>query len=319
PARAATRGDPTFGDFVFVTVYNSANGTPVPQNTHQHGPIVMDTIDYRIPVPNNHPSGLLWYHPHVHGIALNQGVQGMAGLITIGDVGDIVTGDVNSKRFPNASVRHRMLKETQVLAAGTVGFDSGPQPVADGEVLNQEDPGFCNPDQAPGEVRRGSCPGQNNTADEGSDFTGGKWYFTLNGIPYPTVPITDPDGEVWRIGSAGGSLSWDLQLLNDATGKAMIVQLLAIDGVAVHLPQDTPMNTMVTMAGGKFHVVPCPAVQAIGSSVPVCVDEIVMMPSSRVDVWVTYRDQSGRITSPPPGASATLRNQALTMGSGDTW
>jgi FtsP/CotA-like multicopper oxidase with cupredoxin domain len=76
---------------------------------------------------------------------------------------------------------------------------------------------------------------------------------------------------------------------------------------------------MITMAGGKFRVVPCPAAQTIGSSVPVCVDEIVMMPSSRVDVWVTYRDQYGRVTSPPTGASATLRNQALTMGSGDTW
>jgi FtsP/CotA-like multicopper oxidase with cupredoxin domain len=319
PARAATRGDPTFGDFVFVTVYNSNNGTPVPQNTHQHGPIVMDTIDFKIPVPGNHPSGLLWYHPHVHGIALNQVVQGMAGLLTIGTVGDIVKGDVNNSPIPDANVRHIMLKETQVLAKGTVIFDSGPQPVANGEVLNQEDPGFCAPEPDPGDVRRGSCPGADNTADEGSDFTGGKWYFTVNGIQYPTIPITDPDGEVWRIGTAGGSLSYDLQLINDATHAPMIVQLIAIDGVAVHLPQDTPMNTMITMAGGKFRVVPCPAAQVIGDSVPVCVDEIVMMPSSRVDVWVTYRDQNGRVANPPQGATATWKNQALTMGSGDTW
>jgi FtsP/CotA-like multicopper oxidase with cupredoxin domain len=319
PARAATRNDPSFGDFVFVTVYNSANGTPVPQSTHQHGPIVMDTIDYRIPVPGNHPSGLLWYHPHVHGIALNQVVQGMAGLLTIGSVGDVVKGDKLNVSFPNSAVRHIMLKETQVLAKGTVIFDSGPQPVANGEVLNQEDPGFCAPDPDPGEVRHGSCPGANNLADEGSDFTGGKWYFTANGIQFPTIPITAADGEVWRIGTAGGSLSYDLQLVNDANHTPMVVQLLAIDGVAVHLPQDTPMNTMITMAGGKFRVVPCPAAQVIGSSLPVCVDEIVMMPSSRVDVWVTYRDQNGRITSPPAGATATWRNQALTMGSGDTW
>src|SRR5262249_58065155 len=126
-------------------------------------------------------------------------------------------------------------------------------------------------------------------------------------------------GEIGRAGPAGGSLSYDLQRINDATGKPMIVQLLAIDGVAVHLPQDTPMNTMITMAGGKSRVVPCPAAQVIGGSIPICVDEIVMMPSSRVDVWVTYRDQNGRIASPPAGASATFKNQALTMGSGDTW
>jgi len=88
PARAATRSDPTFGDFVYVTIFNSANGIPVPQTTHQHGPIVMDTVDYSIPIPANHPSGLFWFHPHVHGIALNQVVQGMSGLLTIGSVGD---------------------------------------------------------------------------------------------------------------------------------------------------------------------------------------------------------------------------------------
>src|SRR5262249_9805839 len=159
------------------------------------------------------------------------------------------------------------------LAKGTVFFDSGPQPVANGEVLNQEDPGFCAPQPDPGEVRHGSCPGANNTADEGSDFTGGKGYFTLNGIQFPTIPITAAAGEAWRIGPAGGSLSYDRQLTNDANPQPMIVQLLAIDGVAVHLPQDTPMNTMITMAGGKFRVVPCPAAQVIGGSIPICVDE----------------------------------------------
>ena len=99
----------------------------------------------------------------------------------------------------------------------------------------------------------------------------------------------------------------------------MMVQLIAIDGVAVHLPQDTPMGSMVRMAGGKFRVVPCPAAQMIGNSVPVCVNEIVMMPSSRVEMWVTYRDQNGRIVTPPRGASATLEEWPLTMGSGDTW
>ena len=40
----------------------------------------------------------------------------------------------------------------------------------------------------------------------------------------------------------------------------MVVQLIAIDGVAVHLPQDTPTGPMVQMAGGNFRVVPCPDV-----------------------------------------------------------
>jgi FtsP/CotA-like multicopper oxidase with cupredoxin domain len=318
PARAATVGDPTFGDFVFVSVYNAANGVPVPQSTHQHGPIVMDTIDYKITIPSNHPSGLFWFHPHLHGIALNQVVQGMAGIITIGNVGDNARGDASATPWPDANVRHMMLKEIQVLAAGTVNFDSGPQSVVNGEVLNQEDPDFCAQFPAANEVRRGVCPGQDNSPD-GSNFTGGKWYFTVNGQQFPTVPVAAPDGEIWRIATAAGSLSYDLQLVNDATQTPMVVQLIAIDGVAVHLPQDTSMGAMVQMAGGRFRVVPCPAAQVIGSTVPVCVNEIVMMPSSRTEIWVTYRNADGRIAPPPAGASATLKMIGLTMGSGDSW
>ena len=33
-----------------------------------------------------------------------------------------------------------------------------------------------------------------------------------------------------------------------------------------------------------------------------------MMPSSRAEVYVTYRDQNGNIVTPPAGASATLQN-----------
>src|SRR5580704_11248944 len=319
PARAATRSDPTFGDFVYVTIFNSANGMPVPQTTHQHGPIVMDTVDFKIPIPANHPSGLFWFHPHVHGIALNQVVQGMSGLLTIGSVGDNVRGDAVNTPWPDANVRHLMLKEIQVLPGGVINFDSGPQPTAPGEVLNQEDTAFCAQFPATGEVRHGSCPGQDNTGNAGNNYTGGNWYTTVNGQQFPTIPVAAPDGEIWRLATGAGSFSWDLQLVDDATQNQMTVQLIAIDGVAVHLPQDTPMSSMVQLAGGRFKVVPCPDVQVIGSTVPVCVNEIVMMPSSRTEFWVTYRNADGRIVPPPRGASATWKMVGLTMGTGDSW
>jgi FtsP/CotA-like multicopper oxidase with cupredoxin domain len=320
PARAATVSDPTFGDYVFLTVFNSANGIPVPQTTHQHGPILMDTVDYKITIPPNHPSGLFWFHPHVHGIALNQLSEGMSGLITIGSTGDNVRGDAANAPWPETKVRHMLLKDIQVLAGGTITFDSGDQTVVDGEVLNQEDPAFCT--QLPAsasEMRQGSCPGTDNSSGGGNNYTGGNWYATVNGQVYPTVTITSADGEVWRVGTGAGSLSWDLQLVDDATQQPMTVQLLAIDGVAVHLPQDTPPGHDVQMAGGRFKVVPCPDAPVIGSIVPVCVNEIVMMPSSRVELWVTYRNSQGSIVPPQPGASATLKMVGLTMGSGDQW
>jgi FtsP/CotA-like multicopper oxidase with cupredoxin domain len=44
-----------------------------------------------------------------------------------------------------------------------------------------------------------------------------------------------------------------------------------------------------------------------------------MMPSSRTEFWVTYRNANGVITPPPPGASATWKMVGLTMGTGDAW
>jgi L-ascorbate oxidase len=319
PARAATVKDPTFGDFVFVTAYNSANGVPVPQQTHQHGAIVMDTIDYRIDIPANHPSGAFWFHPHVHGIALNQVTQGLAGIITIGSVGDYARGDAVASSFPETNVRHLILKDIQVLAANpAIGFDSGPRPVANGEVLNQEDPDFCAQFPAPSEQRQGFCPGQDNSPD-GNNFIGGNWYFTVSGQQFPTISITHSDGEIWRLTNASGSLSYDLQLQNDGTREPMAVQLLAIDGVSVHLPQDTPIGQTVRLLGARFKLVDCPAVVTILRSKPVCVNELLMMPSSRAELWVTYRDQSNRIVKPPHNATATLKMVGLTMGSGDAW
>ena len=323
PARAATLRDPTFGDFVFVSVYNSANGIPVPQTTHQHGPIVMDSVDYKIPIPRNHPTGLFWFHPHIHGLALNQVTQGMAGIITIGRAGDNIRGDAARTPWPEASVRHLLLKDSQVLAGGTIGFDSGDQTVADGEILNQQDPDFCTQfPESPTENRRGSCPGADNSKDEdpGNNYTGGRWIYTVNGQQFPTVRITDPDGEVWRLTNASASLSYDLKLVDDATQKPVVMQLVAVDGVSIHLPQDTAMDSVVTMAGARFKVVRCPPVPGgVLRSLPVCVTELVMMPSSRAEVWVTYRDQNGRVTAPPTGASATFKQVGLTMGSGDMW
>src|SRR6516225_11020099 len=62
PARAATRQNPTWGDDIFVEVFNPTNGTPNPQaSPHNMGDVVVGPIDYNIPVVNNMPSSLLWY------------------------------------------------------------------------------------------------------------------------------------------------------------------------------------------------------------------------------------------------------------------
>jgi L-ascorbate oxidase len=335
PARAPTLADPTFGDYVFVQIYNSANGTPVPLSTHQHGSIVKDYVDYRIDIPANHPSGPFWFHPHVHGIALNQVSSGLSGIISVGAAGDYAFGDISEIPFPESNVRNLVLKDMQVLAASNgLQFQNGTAPVANGEVLNQQASPFCNQFQVFNEPPRlGSCTGISlihtqqgggvSTATWGSGggiFPGAVWYFTVSGQQYPTINVTEADGELWRFTNASGSLSYDLQLTDNATKTPMVMQLVSVDGVSIDIPPGTPVGTVAQAAGARFNVVACPNVTTTLSSAPVCIDGLVMMPSSRAEVYVTYRDQNGNIVTPPAGASATLNMVAITMGPvGDPW
>ena len=328
-ARAPTLGDPTFGDDVFVEIYNSANGTPVPQLTHQHGSIVKDYADYRIDIPANHPSGAFWFHPHVHGISLNQVSSGLSGIISVGAAGDYAAGDVSGTAFPESNVRHLILKDMQVLAANPAQiFANGTAAVVDGEVLNQEASPFCGIN---GEVNlppHGFCYGagfvQASWGSTGGEFSGGRWYFTINGQQYPAINVTEADGELWRLTNASGSLTYDLQLFNNVTQAPMMMQLVSVDGVSINIPPSPSPGTMVQLAGGRFRVVACPASGSAGigesNSPAVCVDQLVMMPSSRAEVYVTYRDQDGNIVAPPPGATAMLKQLSITTGPvGDVW
>ena len=322
PARAATLKDPTFGDYIFVQIYNPANGTPMPLPSHQDGSIVRGFADYRIDIPANHPSGLFWFHPHVHGITLNQVSGGLAGIISIGQAGDYARGDLFGAKFPESQVRYLTLKDMQVLAAGTIQFQNGPANVTAGQVLYQEDPTFCAQYPAtPAEVRQGSCPGANNTADEGNNYTGGRWYWSVNGQVYPTINMTSPDGELWRLTNASGSATYDLQLSNDQTQTPMIMQLISVDGVSIDVPPGTAPGTMVTLGGARFKIVSCPPPPPAGyTSTPVCVSQFAMMPSSRAELWVTYRDAKGNIIPPPKGATGTFKTVGLTTGpAGDSW
>ena len=312
--RTPTANDPTFGDYVFLQVYNSANGMPAPQTTHQHGVNVMDVVDYRIDIPKDHPSGIYWFHPHIHGISLNQVSSGLAGILTIGDVQDYV------KNAPQV-VRHLTLQDMQVLAAGTLhyDFDEKPVKVVDGEVQNQQIADFCEPRDNSGPAGRlGYCDGEPN-GGSGNSFVNSRWFFTINGQVFPTIRMTTQDGELWRLTNASAQVTYQLELVDDSPGNPIIpMQLVAIDGVPITVPVGTPAGSVTAMGGNKFVAVDCPSGGA--KTLPVCVSDLVMMPSSRAEVWVTYRRSDGRVAKPPANATATLRQVSAVLGqAAETW
>ena len=83
------------GDTIRISFRNALSETT---NLHFHGLHVSpagnadnsflevpsgESITYELPIPKAHPSGMFWYHPHMHGSVARQVSRGMAGLILI--------------------------------------------------------------------------------------------------------------------------------------------------------------------------------------------------------------------------------------------
>jgi FtsP/CotA-like multicopper oxidase with cupredoxin domain len=83
------------GDTIRLTLINSIDQVT---NIHTHGFHVSpkdnsdniflhinpgETFEYEYKIPNNHPAGIFWYHPHAHGNTAQQTTAGMVGAIII--------------------------------------------------------------------------------------------------------------------------------------------------------------------------------------------------------------------------------------------
>ncbi len=305
--RKATASDPTWGDSIFVLTFNPLNGKPA-MTPHMHSEIRYGFTDYKIKIPESHPSGLFWFHPHAHGISLNQVTAGLGGIITVGNIADYVCKDRSCSNFVSrVTTRHMIIKDTQLLP--------------NGKLQTQEDPDFCSPLRAASDRRQGSCDGAKSSDPDGSDYTGGKWLVTLNGQQYPTVRVKAPGGEIWRITNESASATYDLRLWNAAQKQRMLFQVLSLDGVSVSPSSELSTAQKTEASGGKFAAEICPDDRGdVVSREGLCTRRLFMMPSARAEIWVAYRDARGRFASPPPGATAVFRTSGYQTGpSGDNW
>lgn len=343
--RRATPARPTYGDYVYVVVQNPANPMPstpcappapataarvghaaapspaAPGHQHGHGSITdvaQGAVEYDIRLPRRHPAGLFWFHPHAHGLALNQVSAGLAGSLTVGGVRDYLCDEPGCTAYSGrAAVRYLMLKDSQI--------EKSPQSERSGALLTQQDPGFCDPQPSAGEPpRQGFCPGT-------AAHPGGRWVHSVNGQVYPEVDVGG-SGEVWRITNAAGSRSYALSI--DDHGQPLVVQVLSIDGVALDVPRGTTLPAMRSMLGPKVDVVGCPHRAAPPAGIrrdrretePVCAIGLRMMPSARVELWVARHEagQGGKLAVAAEPAQAILRTAVYSTGddpanAGDNW
>ncbi|MEK8032116.1 multicopper oxidase domain-containing protein [Ideonella sp. DXS29W] len=301
--RYPTKSNPSYGDNVFVMTLNPANTLPGDDDV-VHGDTRLGFTDYEIKIPKSHPSGLYWLHGHIHGLTLNQLSSGMSGVITIGDPSDYLCKNAACSDFlKTLPVRHLLLKDTQVLK--------------NGRMITEQYPVFCKKHRgADEEPREGQCAGLH-----GRPTGGGKWYFSVNGQGYPHIPVHQGNGEIWRITTGSATVTYDLGLRDNATGKDMVMQVLSVDGIAVEPDGDASANEVRSMSGARITAVPCPAdIPGKLAHKPICASRVMMMPSSRVELWVAHRDAKGRLAPAGPNASATLYTADVQTGpAGDTW
>lgn len=293
--RKADATDPTYGDYVYVLGYPAGKmpAMVAPGETATDKP-----IQYDIYIPRQHPPGIYWFHPHVHGLAINQLSEGLSGVITIGSVSDYVTLPAGMSKLPT---RYFVLKDMQILATG--------------RVLDEENARFCSPFPMRGVSREGYCQGWDSLGipdeldERPGNFEGGEWFFTVNGHVYPQIPMPAAPGELWRFLNAGASRAYDLVVQDDRTGADLPFQVISLDGVALAAPSGTVAAQSQIGTVGKAHVVPCPVPAPATAPQPVCATHLVLFPSSRAEIWMF-----------PQSRPATLKTLMLDTGPrGDRW
>jgi L-ascorbate oxidase len=293
--RKADSTDPTYGDYAYVLEYPAGKLPSMidPDETATNKP-----IQYDIYIPPNHPPGIYWFHPHVHGLSINQISEGLSGIITIGSVSDYASPPAGMSTIPT---RYFVLKDMQVLSTG--------------KTLDQESAKFCAPFPLFGVSRDGFCQGWDSLGmpDEADDrpgnYEGGVWYFTVNGRVFPQIPMPSAPGELWRFVNAGASRSYDLVLQDDRSGKNIPFQVISLDGVALAPPPGAIADQSRVRMAGKVNPVECPVESPTSSVQPVCATHLVLFPGARAEIWVF-----------PQSRPATLKTLMLYTGpKGDRW
>ena len=117
----------------------------------------------------------------------------------------------------------------------------------------------------------------------------------MSGVVYPTIPVNRPKGELWQITNASASATYRLELNSNTGNYPMLMQLVSVDGISTYLPPGTSLADKQKLGGARFDVVACPGTLPPGFPEPMCIKSMVMLPGSRAEVWVTYRDANGNI------------------------
>ena len=257
------------------------------------------SLDYNIKIPTAlpaslldlpsgiipHPTGLYWYHAHLHGISASQLAGGMSGLLSIGRADENVAGAdaaTTDALRAKTDVAHLLLRDIQIISA-TQPDQANASPAV---WVPEADPALCANTTIAASDRPGFC-----TGSDPSNI----WLFTVNGGRFPSLNVRNERNLLLRIANTSASATYVLSLIDPADPNTRVrFELLSVDGV---VPTTKP-GTMT-------------------SPIAPTTDAIRLMPASRAEIYIR-NDQSS-----PNQRRLVLRTEGLRTGteakSGDNW
>ncbi|AMA60175.1 hypothetical protein BCCGELA001_30730 [Bradyrhizobium sp. CCGE-LA001] len=251
---------------------------------------------YEVPIPSGldarvidgagvipHPTGLNWYHAHLHGYASDQVTGGLSGLLSVGDAKanlvackqDLVD-PAKCKDDPNGTaalkartdVRYALLRDISLkeISAPPEAGTTAPKtatwaPELNGWLQQHGDCKVWRTAQDPGDpnakLRKGYCQQDRDKA----------WLFTVNGQRFPTIKVEGGRNLLLRFGNLSSNVVYWLELSNeqDDNDKEKLL-LLGLDGVVPAKPVLADPNRQPAKA--------------------TAVDDLVFMPASRAEILI---------------------------------
>ena len=224
--RKADATDPTYGDYVFVLGYPAGK---LPRMVSPDETATDEPIQYDIEIPRDHPSGLYWFHP---ACARAEHQPALGGTFRHHHHRPCGRLCFRAGRVGAIPERYFILKDMQVMG-NSAGCRSGglrrfarlticahvaAQWLLPGAQHFRDGRRFSSTSGALSALRSGA--GAHHLGSTGADYTGGLWYFTINGDVYPQLPAPSGSGELWRMLNAGASRTYDLVLRDDQTQRS---------------------------------------------------------------------------------------------------
>ncbi|MBE7157870.1 MAG: multicopper oxidase domain-containing protein [Rhodospirillales bacterium] len=251
-----------------------------------------------------YPSGLSWFHAHLHEKTSDDINAGQAGMIYIGDLrADLLNAPsidpASAAALTNADIVYMGLRDIQ-LAVPSGSRPDNAQPGTRGQWLHGSDynPAACiayaNPPQNfPGEFSGPGYCGHGGARIGGTQSPGKDtvWLYTVNGQTFPTDTMPSNRNQIWRIANLSADVTYVLELVDNATGQAQTLNVLSLDGVAAG-----------TAPSGSSSL-----------QVGVTLQKALLMPASRTEILVVNAGGDS-------GRTLTLRTTGITTGAaGSPW